>query len=86
MAETGDDSRTAVAAQNPASSRQSSPPGRDVRAAIEGRLNAASATAHLRCRFDGGVYLPVEPGRAGQCVEPTHAIAQSANQHTPAGT
>jgi hypothetical protein len=54
MAETGDDSRTAVAAQNPASSRQSSPPGGDVRAAIEGRLHAASATAHLRCRFDRG--------------------------------
>jgi hypothetical protein len=55
MAETGDDSRTAVAAQNPASSRQSSPPGRDVPAAIEGRPHAASATVHLRCRFDRGV-------------------------------
>jgi hypothetical protein len=68
MAETGDGSRTAVVAQNPASSRQCSPPGRDVWAAIEGRLRAASATGHLRCRFDRGVYLPVEPGRAGQCA------------------
>jgi hypothetical protein len=66
MAETGDDSRTAVAARNPASSRQCSLPGRDGRAAIGGRPRAASATAHLRCRFERGVYLPVEPGRAGE--------------------
>jgi hypothetical protein len=67
MAETGDDSRTAGAAQNPASSQQCSPPGRDVPAAIEGRLHAASATAHLRCRFDRGVHLPVE--RANRDLE-----------------